>query len=191
MLAKRILSPLAAFSMLALPTGGCLDPDELEDIIDELDEIEIEINQNVDILQADRDFDLPSDLDESDIIIDDGAVIVDDVQEDIVIDDLPASTLIGFENLTGFDGYYEFFVEDDFQGVFVFDGETLLLEYDCLDDLELVGERYFDPGTGLEEEAFDVTDGLFLRGPDYECGDAIIFSFDLDGILADVVLDFF
>jgi hypothetical protein len=191
MLRHWTLRALGALLMFA-PLGGCLDADEIEDIIDELEEIEIEINQEVDVLQDDDfDFELPDDLDEDDIIIDNDVIIIDDIEDDIIVDRLVDATLIGFENLTGLDAYYQYLVEGELQGVFVFDGETLLLEYPCLFDVELISEEYFDPATGLFEEGFEITDGFFEEGFDYECGDAIIFTFDIDGIAADVVLDFF
>jgi hypothetical protein len=182
----------AATACLALG-GGCLDPDELEDILDEIDleELEIRIGNEVNQFQErdPRDIDdLPVDLVESGdtIIINNNVTIVNNFEEDLIVEELPDITLLGFENDTGFDGYYEYFVDGDFQGILVFDGETLLLEYPCLADVELVGETYFEVDTGIEAESFDIVDGLFLNPEDFFCGEALIFTFDQDGIIAGV-----
>lgn len=170
---------LAGFALLVTTQTGCPD---LADVIDELDldDIEIKIDGAVDVIQ-------PATVvvpDGIDVILDPSVVIIDNVQQDIIITQLPDVTILGFENLTGFDGYYEFYAEDELQGVYVLDGETLLLEYPCLADVELISETYFDPLTGIEEDSFDIFDGLFTNPLDFECGDAFIFTFDADGIIA-------
>jgi hypothetical protein len=184
----RVLRTLAIGSFAALSLGGCPSADDIEDIIDELDDIEIEIDNSVDVIQDDdpRFVSLPPTLaSRTDVIIIDNSVtIIDNVQDDIIIEELPNSLLIGFENLRGLDGYFRYFANDDIQGIFVFAGETLILEYDCLFDFELVSEEYFNPFDGVLEEAFEYDPGeFFFEEPfDYLCGDFFLFTFTADSV---------
>lgn len=171
---------LLGFALLVTTQTGC---PQLEEIIDELDldDIELKIGGAVDVIQQPATVVVPDGIE---VILAPDVVIIDDIRQDIVIAELPDVTILGFENLTGFDGYYEFYAEDELQGVFVLDGETLLLEYPCLADVELISETYFDPLTGLEEDSFDIFDAFFTNPLDFQCGDAFIFTFDADGIIA-------
>jgi hypothetical protein len=178
------------FSILAcsaiLGTGGCPN---VGDVLDELENIEINIDQSVNTVQTV----VPNDNDLPDVLVDDGdtiviaddATIVTDVSETIVIEDLPDITLVGFENVTGLDAYYRYFVDGEFQGIFVFDNETLLIEYPCLGEIEVVSEEYFDPFTGELVEAFDLSGAIFFNPDDFTCGDAFIITFTEDDILVD------
>ncbi|MBL8880495.1 MAG: hypothetical protein JNG88_15390 [Phycisphaerales bacterium] len=175
---------IATIASLPILLGGCPSADDIEDILDELDldDIELRIDANVDQIQIEdpRFVELPDDLNET-VIINNNVTIINNIQEDIVIEELPDVTLLGFENLTGFDGYYQYFVDGDLQGIFVFDGETLLLEYPCLTDIELASEEYFDPFTGVLEESFEIDNAFFERPADFDCGDAFIVTFtDID-----------
>lgn len=124
------------------------------------------------------------------VVIDADVQIITDVRADLVIEDLPDITIVGLENLTGLDLLVTYIVDDPFapsreeQTVFVFDGESLLLEYFCLDSIELVAEEYYDPFTGEFVVAFDTfpPEGDFLNGQDFFCGEALIFSFEVDGV---------
>jgi hypothetical protein len=179
---------LVSTMLLPICIGGCPD---LEDIIDELDldDIELRINSNINQLQTSdpRFVNLPPALDSrgDTIIINNNVTIINNIREDIVIEELPDVTLVGFENLTGFDGYYQYFVDGDLQGVFVFDGETLLLEYPCLTEIELISEEYFDPFTGILEESFELDNAVFFRPVDFDCGDAFIITFTADDVTVD------
>lgn len=185
---RQMLGVLAFSSLLV--TGGCPSADEIEDILDELDDIEIEIDQSVNNVQTivPDDDDLPDVLiQEGDtIIIADDATIVTDVSETLIIEELPDITLVGFENFTGLDAYYQYFVDGEFQGIFVFADETLLIEYPCLLDIEIVSEEYFDPFTGEFVEGFDVNE-IFFNPDDFFCGDAFIMTFTADDIFIEVI----
>lgn len=179
---------LCTLALLPICFGGCPN---LEDILDELDldDIELRINSNINQLQTvdPRFVDLPPILDGSNntIIINENVTIINNIREDIVIEELPDVTLLGFENLTGFDGYYQYFVDGDLQGIFVFNGETLLLEYPCLAEIELISEEYFDPFTGILEESFELDNAVFFRPVDFDCGDAFIITFSEDNVSVD------
>lgn len=189
MMRKFTLALATAAASLTL-MGGCPDADEIEDILDELDDLEIEIDQSVNTIQtvAPRNSDLPDILiEEGDtIIIDNSATFITDPSEQLIIEELPDITLVGFENLTGLDAYYQYFVDGEFQGIFVFDGETLLIEYPCLFDIEVVSEEYFDPFTGELVDSFELDGAFFTNPEDFECGDAFILSFSADDIVVDV-----
>ncbi len=178
---------IGCLAALALVAGGCPDLSELEEINIDLGDIETAIGDEVDVIQTEdpNTIILPDDLDE-DIIIAEDVVIIDDIETDIIIEELPDATLLGLENLTGFDGYYRFLADGVVQGVFVFDGETLLLDYPCLSDIELLSEEYFDPFSGELVDAFDDTGIVFFNPDDFQCGDAFIITFDVDGIFAGV-----
>lgn len=182
-----------ACAAILASVAGCPSSDDIEDIIDELDDIEIEIEQNVNeiqtIIPADDDFPdvLIQDVGPDVIIIEDNATIITDVQETIIIEELPDITIVGFENVTFFDAYYEYFVNGVYQAIFVFSGETLLIEYPCLDDIEIVSEQYFDIDTGLLVDSFELDGAVFFNPEDFGCGDAFIVSFSEEDIVVDTV----
>ena len=121
---------------------------------------------------------LPTDLDESDIIINNNVVVVNNVQQDLIVEELPDTTLLGFENITGFDAHITYLADGVLQGILVFDGETLLLDYPCLSDVELIAEEHFDVVTGVLVESFDLQGFIFFNPDDFLCGDALILTFD-------------
>lgn len=112
------------------------------------------------------------------IIIDNSVTIIDDLEQDIVVVDLPNVTLLGFENDTGWDIYVTYYADDQFQGVYVYDGEALLLEYPCLSVIELISEDDIDPVSGVLVDSFDLTGADFFNPDDFLCGDAFILNFD-------------
>lgn len=181
---------LGFLALASMTSSGCLSGDDLEDILDELDDIEFRIGNEVDIIQTEdpRFINLPPPLIDSGdtIIINNDVTIINDIHEDIIIDELPDQTILGFENLTGLDGYYQYLADGVLQGIFVFDGESLLLDYPCLSDVELLSEDYFDPFTGELVESFDDSGSLFVNPFDFECGDLFLFTFDIDGVFAGV-----
>lgn len=180
-LSRRFIVAWVALAGLLVPLTGC--PGDLADILDELDleDIELRITSNVAPLQQQdpRLIVLPQPvLDRGDtVIINNNVVIVNDVQQDVIIAELPDSLLLGFENITGFDAYIRYLVDGVEQGIFVFDGETLLLDYPCAETVDLLSEEHFDVFTGELVEAFDLSDFLFDLGFDFECGDAFIITF--------------
>ena len=198
MFAKTRKSLLACFmAVIVLPFGtGCnTDLAELLDELD-LDDIEIIINNAINTPQVvdPRVGPLPADFGPrgNTIVLSDDAVFVDDVSTDLAGSNLPDITLLGFENITGFDIYIEYIVDGAPQSVFVLDGETVLLEYPCIFDLELLLEEDFDTFDGLFVQAFDLTGTFFLNPDDFFCGDAFIITFDPVAIEAGVeVIDLF
>lgn len=182
--AGRLVLALAAIFMA--PTG-CLDADELEDLIDEVGD---ELGDLFDEIQDSdpRLIVLPDEvLDRGDtVIIQQDVEIITVVNEQITVEELPDLTLLAFENLSGADLYVRYSVDGVVQAVFVFDGESLLLDYECLDEVELIRQEAFDPLTGVFIDGFDLIDGLFLNDVDFICGDALIFTFDEFGPTATV-----
>lgn len=173
---------LAGVAVLLLGImAGC--PIDFGDMLDELEDLELTIDRSVNIIQEDDPRDvviLPADFyDRGDtIIIADDADVIVDVSQDLVLVELPDTTLVGFENLTGFDVYITYAADGEIQGVLVYDGETLLLEYPCLTLIELFSEEDFDPLSGVFLDEYDLSGIDFVNPFDFECGDAIIITID-------------
>lgn len=176
---------LALTGGVLLPLAGCPGAD-LEDV---LEDVEIKIFNEVDELQVEdpRAVALPADAGPrgDTVIVNNNVVVVNNIQEDLIVEELPDITLLGFENLSGLDAFFTYAVDGEVQEVFVFDGETLLLDYFCLGEVELLAEDYYD-FDGFFVEGFDIFDGLFLNPEDFLCGEALIFTFDASGIFATV-----
>ncbi|MCG3128083.1 MAG: hypothetical protein CHACPFDD_02957 [Phycisphaerae bacterium] len=177
---------LALAAIFTAP-AGCIDADELEDLIDEVgDELEDLFDE---IQESDpRLILLPDEAVDrgNTVIIQQDVEIITVVNEQITVEELPDLTLLAFENLSGADLYVRYSVDGVVQAVFIFDGETLLLDYECLDEVELIRQEEFDPFTGVFIDGFDLLDGLFLNDVDFICGDALIFTFDEFGPTATV-----
>ncbi len=170
----------------ALALAGCnLDVDEF---LDELENIEILIGDSVDVIQRDdpRTVQLPDAfIDRGDSVVINTLVdVIVDVSTELIYEELPNVTLIGFENLTGYDVYMTYLVDGEFQGVFVYDGETLLLEYPCVDIIEMLTEEDFDPIFGDFVREFDISDTYYTNPFDFECGDALIVTIDPVSLVA-------
>jgi hypothetical protein len=161
----------------------CLTGCEIEDFDDVVEELLDAIGD----IQT-RPQELPPVLiDEGDtIIIDNSVTIIENPSTDIHFDLLPDLTILGFENLTGFDIYLEYYVDDIFQSVYVYDGEVLLLEYPCLEIVELWWEDDVDPFTGVIVDSFDLSGITFLNPEDFFCGEALILTFDPLAVSASV-----
>jgi len=67
------------------------------------------------------------------------------------------------------------------QGVYVYDGETLLLDYPCLAEIELLSEDDIDPLTGIVVDSFDLYE-VYYNPEDFLCGDAVILPFEAETI---------
>lgn len=175
---------VAAVGMLGMVLAlGCIRLGDIDDFLDDLERIEFRIFEQVNVIQQEdpRDIVLPPTLNQT-VIIDNSVTVINNIPQQIIVEELPNITIIGFENLTGFDGYYQYLADGVLQGVYVFDGEALLLEYPCLVEIELLSEDYFDPFDGAFIEGFDLFDAVFFNPFDFECGDAFIFTFDDFGI---------
>lgn len=118
------------------------------------------------------------------IIIDASVTIIDNPAEDILVVELPNRTVLGFENDTGWDIYIRYYADDELQGVYVYDGEALLLDYPCLSVIELISEDDVDPYTGLLVDSFDLTGINYFNPGDFYCGDAFILNFDAWSVAA-------
>jgi hypothetical protein len=176
---RRLLAGVAV--LLLGIVAGC--PVDFGDVLDDLEDLELTIDQSVNIIQEEDPREvvvLPADFDDrgDTIIIADDADVIVDVSEDLVIVELPDITLVGFENLTGFDVYITYAVDGELQGVLVYRNETLLLEYPCLTLIELIAEEDFDPLTGSFLDEYDLTGIDFVNPFDFECGDALIITID-------------
>lgn len=183
----RIRFPAGVLIVLALAIqGGC--PIRIDNL---LAEISTAINDSVDSLQTEdwEDLDVAGLEEQGDtVVINQNVTVITNVEEDLVVEELPDINLIGFENLTGFDIFVRYLADADEQGVLVYDGETLLLEYPCLGSIELLSEDDFDIYTGEFVQGFDIVGSLFLNPEDFLCGDAIILTFDPDGIVQNIEL---
>lgn len=113
------------------------------------------------------------------IVIDANVDVIVSIEEDLRVIELPDSTVVGFDNQTGLDLYIRFLADGDLQGVYVYDGETLLLDYPCLAEIELLSEDDIDPLTGIVVDSFDLHE-LYLNPEDFICGDALILPFEAD-----------
>ncbi len=147
-----------------------------------LEDLEVIIARAVNIIQGDdpRRVVLPDDFAGrgNTIIIADDVDIIVDVSDDLVYAELPDITLFGVENASGDDVYLTYRADGDLQGVFVYAGETLLLEYPCLGLIQLISEEDYDPFTGVFLDEFDLVGGDFVNPLDFECAEALIITID-------------
>lgn len=153
-----------------------------------LADIELQLNGSVERIQTEdpRTIVLPAPIvDRGDtIIINDDAVVIISVREQLVVEELPDITLLGFENLTGFDMYLTYLADGVVQDVFVFEGETLLLRYFCLDSVQLLTEEDYDV-FGDFVQSFDLQVDYY-NPEDFFCGEALIITIDPFGISASI-----
>jgi len=111
------------------------------------------------------------------VIINQDVNVIINIEDELVVEELPDVTVLGFDNQTGFDLYLRYLADDESQGVYVYDGETLLLEYPCLTVVELLSEDDLDPLDGLLVDSFELTD-VYFNPDDFVCGDALVLVFD-------------
>jgi hypothetical protein len=118
------------------------------------------------------------------INIDASVNIIAEPERDIIVVELPNRTVLGFENDTGWDIYVTYYADGQFQGVYVYDREALLLDYPCLSVIELLSEDDVDPNTGVLVDTFDLSGVAFFNPDDFFCGDAFILNFDPNSVTA-------
>lgn len=175
-----------AFAVVAL--GACVVMGCGVQVGDLLAGIELQLTGSVDRIQTrdPRAIVLPPPIvDRGDtIIISDNADVIISVREQLVVEELPDITLLGFENLTGFDMYLTYLADGEVQGVFVFDGETLLLQYFCLDAVQLLTEEDYD-AFGDFVQSFDLQVDYY-NPEDFFCGEALIISLDAFDVSASI-----
>jgi hypothetical protein len=111
------------------------------------------------------------------VILNQQVNIIIDIEQELVIEELPDVTVLGFENQTGWDIYVRYLADGDLQGVYVLDGEALLLEYPCLDTVELLSEDDIDPLTGVLLDSFNLA-SVYVNPDDFSCGDALVITLD-------------
>ncbi|MDX2198049.1 MAG: hypothetical protein SF069_03655 [Phycisphaerae bacterium] len=179
----------------ALVPVGCvdLDGDDLEDIVEEIaDLFDDSIGPTTFIAAEPTVFPPALVATRPDpVIINNNVTIINDFREDIVVDVVDDINIFVFENATGLDGFYVFLVDGIEQSIFVetpLDGSlsgSLVLEYPCVGSIELLIEEYYDPITGELLDSFDIVDGFFENGFDFFCGEALIFTFDSQGVFAE------
>ena len=136
-----------------------------------------------------READLPDELTNSGdtVVINADVHVIVDIEQDLEVVDLPDSTVVGFDNQTGYDLYIRFLADGDLQGVYVYDGDTLLLDYPCLDEIELLSEDDIDPFTGEVFDSYELFE-LYVNPDDFICGDALILPFEATDI--DIVVEY-
>lgn len=118
------------------------------------------------------------------VVINNQVTVINNFQEDVVVVEVPDSVWLVFDNLTGDDIYVEYLADNAPQSVFVLDGDTLILEYPCLATIDLLSEEHFDVFTGASVDFFNL-DVPLDRGPNFECGEALLFSFEPDGVFVE------
>jgi hypothetical protein len=111
------------------------------------------------------------------VIINQQVNVIVNIEQELAVAELPDVTVLGFENQTGWDIYVRYLADGDLQGIYVLDGETLLLEYPCLDTVELLSEDDIDPLSGALVDSFDLT-SVFFNPDDFACGDALVITLD-------------
>jgi len=177
-----IASSLVAFAGLLSTGCGTVDVGDL------LAQIDLQLNNAVDRIQTEdpRTVELPPAIvDRGDtVIIEEDVVVIVSVQQQLVIEELPDITLLGFENITGFDIYLTYRADGILQEVFVFDGETLLLEYPCLDSVELLLEEDYDIFGDFVQECDLFAN--FFSPEDFFCGEALIITIDPFDVTASI-----
>jgi len=186
--AIRFARALSFAALIGLTSIGCnIDVGDI-DVGDLLAELDVELNNSVDDIQTvdPREIELPPPIvNRGDtIIIEQEVEVIVNIQEQLVIEELPDITLLGLENLTGFDIYLTYFANGVLQEVFIFNGETLLLEYSCLDAVELSFEEDYDV-FGLFVQSFEL-EAIYFNPEDFFCGEALIITIDPFGVSASI-----
>ncbi|HKQ47156.1 MAG TPA: hypothetical protein VJZ71_03690 [Phycisphaerae bacterium] len=118
------------------------------------------------------------------IIINTNVTIINNPAVDIIPAELPNLTVLGFENDTDWDIYIRYLADGELQGIYVYQGEALLLGYPCLEEVALLSEDDIDPVTGALVDSFDLTGADFFNPEDFLCGDALILNFDPSSVSA-------
>ncbi|MCB9851717.1 MAG: hypothetical protein H6819_01375 [Phycisphaerales bacterium] len=169
-----------ALAFIAMPgTVGCQT--DLTELLRELQNFDLSILSNVNQLQTvdprNPGVNLPGGRNP---MITDGVDQITDPGDQIDPDTFEDSFLMGIENTSAYDMYVEYLVDDVMQAVYVFEGETLLLEYECASSVEITLEEDYDPFDFTLVEMHDWTGTIFNSPDDFECGAAMIVT--LDGV---------
>jgi hypothetical protein len=185
----KTLKQRIVFTGLLIPflMAGC--PGNLSETIEDiLDDLEIDIEAIVGDIQGDGII-LPGDLIDNggDIILIDDADVIVDISDELVYDELDDITLLIFDNYTPYDVYLEYEVVDDFTGdvyfqsEFILSGDALIIEYFCLDSVELLYEEDYD-ALGFVQ-SFDLTGLVVFNPEDFFCGEAVVVEIYTDDVI--------
>ncbi len=120
-------------------------------------------------------------LDDS-VVLAPNVVVVADIQTQLVGVDLSGDTVLGFVNDSGSDLFIEFLADGVVQDVFVLDGDTLLLDFPCLTQIDLLSDIELDPVTGDVLATLDLTGDTLFNPGDFLCGDAVLLTFSPDAV---------
>lgn len=112
------------------------------------------------------------------LMITDGVDLITDPGDQIDPNEFDDSLLVGFENTSENDMYIEYAVDDEFQSVYVYPGETILLEYPCAMSIEVTLEEDWDSLDFTLVNTLDWSGTTFTNPDDFDCASALIISMD-------------
>jgi hypothetical protein len=118
-----------------------------------------------------------------DVILVDPDVVQITTVEELVVNPLPDVTVLGLKNRSGFDAFFRYVVDGEPQAVFVFDQETLVLQYPCLQTIEFLSQEEFEPVTGAFAGSFPASLVELSNPTGFSCGDALILQINADGLI--------
>lgn len=116
------------------------------------------------------------------VSIDPDAIQITTVEQ-LVVNPLPDMTVLALKSISGFDIFIRYIADGEPQAVFVYDNETLVLQYPCIRTLEFVTQDEFEPVTGLFVDTFPVSTELLNNPVNFTCGDAIVLAMDAEGVV--------
>jgi hypothetical protein len=183
----RTVARFSVMVCLAMVLGGGACPNATVNI--ELDQAVENIDRSVTTIQETdvTTIDVPEAAVERDdvVVVEETAIVITNVREDFIVRPVEDFLVLGFDNQTGRDIFVDYEVDGDFQSVFVFDNETVLIEYNCILEVHLLGEDDYDPFTDEFIESFDLADFFYFEGEDYDCGDLLVLTIDPRGVAPD------
>ncbi len=183
----RTLGILFLATTLSVGTGctGLISPEEIAALLARAEDA---VNSVIDNIQEQNPFVVPGDVDLPDGVVvdpDPEVLVIDDFNEDVNYDALYNSTFLAFTNLTGFDIVVDYVVTVGTtviqDSVFVYDGESVILGYDCADIVAVIAEYDFEfDGTFVQD--FQFTSLISIRYVNFDCGQLIEYEFTPDEV---------
>ena len=110
-----------------------------------------------------------------------GASVITDAGSQLA--PLADTALVALQNATGFDMYVRFAVDGAEQGLLIYSGQSLLIQYPCPETIVLLSEDLFELGTGQFVSSYDLLQTTFVGQADFQCGDLLVIPFLTDGLL--------
>ncbi len=104
--------------------------------------------------------------------------------DELTVNPLPGVTVLGFKNRSGFDIFFRYVADGEPQAVFVFDQETLVLQYPCLHTIEFLTQDEFEPVTGVFVDSFPVSLVVLSNPTAFRCGEAIVLRIETAGVVS-------